>query len=295
MHSSGVHAYLKSTKLRKQRSTGKLNLPLAIPSALIFMFATVNVIGIWIHIYTTFVVNGKDPLAYLNLIRSPAKTIIQTGQVGAILLADALVVYRTFVVWNNNIYVIMIPCMTFVATFTSGVSFVRLQHLTGVDTSVFATAITKWTVAFLLCSFVTTVYSTGLITYKLTSAQTKLRQHGVSTSGSLSHRIMRIIVESAALYSLNHLLYAVLYEVKTQVESTPSFLEASLASITCSLIIVRSEAAIKAPQTLPMSTGSYPAVGSAEGKYSRNQAGKVFDLHKMEVNVDVSRSIDEDV
>ena len=58
----------------------------------------------------------------------------------------------------------------------------------------------------------------------MTSAQTKLRQHGVSTSGSLSHRIMRIIVESAALYSLNHLLYAVLYEVKTQVESTPSFL-----------------------------------------------------------------------
>jgi hypothetical protein len=35
---------------------------------------------------------------------------------------------------------------------------------------------------------------------------------------------MRILVESAALYSLNHLLYAVLYEVKTQVESTPSFL-----------------------------------------------------------------------
>ena len=75
----------------------------------------------------------------------------------------------------------MIPCMTFVATFSefqtllsesqliiifqaSGVSFVRLQHLTGVDTSVFATAITKWTVAFLLCSFVTTVYSTGNLT-----------------------------------------------------------------------------------------------------------------------------------
>jgi hypothetical protein len=31
-------------------------------------------------------------------------------------------------------------------------------------------------------------------------------------------------VESAAIYSLNHFLYAVLYEVKNQVESTPSFL-----------------------------------------------------------------------
>ena len=93
--------------------------------------------------------------------------------------------------------------------------------------------------AFLLSSFVTTVYSTGnttilsiwmkanltagLIAYKLISAQRKLRQRGISIGG-LSGRITRILVESATLYSLNHLLYAVLYEVKTQVESTPSFL-----------------------------------------------------------------------
>ena len=51
-----------------------------------------------------------------------------------------------------------------------------------------------------------------------------LRRHGVATSGGLSHRIMRIVVESAAIYSLNHFLYAVLYEVKNQVEITPSFL-----------------------------------------------------------------------
>jgi len=284
------------TLVRKRRSTGKLNLPLAIPSALIFMFATVNVLGIWNHIYTTFVVHGDDPLAFLNLIRSPQKTVIQTGQVGAILLADALVVYRTFILWSNNIYVIVIPFLTFVATFTSGASFVSLQHRTDVETSIFATAVTQWTVSFLLCSFATTMYSTGLITYKLVNTQRNLRQHGISTSGGLSHRIMRIIVESAALYSLNHLLYAVLYEAKNQVESTPSFLEATVASITCSLIIVRSEEAINHPQTLPTSLGSYPSKDQlASGKEHRSQDGKVFAFGSMEGNVEVSRSSDEDV
>ena len=69
-------------------------------------------------------------------------------------------------------------------------------------------------------------YVLGLIAYKLLKAQRQLHQHGVLTTGhdSLSRRIMRIITESAALYSLNHLLYAVLYEVKTYVESTPSYL-----------------------------------------------------------------------
>jgi hypothetical protein len=51
-----------------------------------------NVIGIWVNTHAAFVVNAKDPEAYLDLIRTPAKTIIQTGQIGAILLADALVV-----------------------------------------------------------------------------------------------------------------------------------------------------------------------------------------------------------
>jgi len=246
--------------------------------------------GLWLNAYRTFVVNGADPMAYLSLIRSPAKTIIQTGQVGAIILADALVVYRTSVLWNYNIYVIVIPCLTFVATFTSGVSFVRLQHHTNVETSIFAKAVTQWTVAFLLSSFATSVYSTGLIAYKLMSTQIQLRRLGISTSGSLSSRIMRIIAESAALYSLNHLLYAILYEVKTQVETTPSCLEASLASITCSLIIVRSEEAFNQPQTLPTSVSSTDIE-----KGSKNPDGKVFALGSMKINVDISKTADEDV
>ena len=157
----------------------------------------------------------------------------------------------------------------------------------------------------------------GLIAYKLISAQRKLRQRGISIGG-LSGRITRILVESATLYSLNHLLYAVLYEVKTQVESTPSFLvsfapnrfewlswqiicqqEASLASITCSLIIVRSEEVTDPSHPSQTLLTSFPAVVSAEPtateKYSNHQDGKIIALRSTEVSVDVSRTVDGDV
>jgi hypothetical protein len=53
----------------------------------------------------------------------------------------------------------------------------------------------------------------------------RLRKDGVLTTGAgISRRILRILVESAALYSLIHLLYAALFEAKNQVEITPSFL-----------------------------------------------------------------------
>lgn len=51
-----------------------------------------NLIGLWYSMYLAFVVNGSDPEAYLGLIRTPAKTVFQVGEVGAIIMTDALVV-----------------------------------------------------------------------------------------------------------------------------------------------------------------------------------------------------------
>jgi len=296
-----ITLFIKSigTILRKRRATGKLNYPLVVPSVLIFMLATVNVIGLWINMYRAFVTHGQDVEKYLGLIRSQAKTIIQTGQLGAIIMADGLVVYRTWVIWNHKYIVIVVPSLTFVATVISGIWFVTLQHVvSNVNTSVFTTSVTQWTVSFLLCSFATTMISTGLIVFKLLRTQSELRRHGVS-GGSASHRIGRILVESAALYSLNHLLYAILYEVKNQVEITPSFLEASVASITCSMIIVRSEKAFGRPST---SVGSDPVTMVASGpmgsgKYQGSPDGKVtFNLqNSMGVSVNVKTELDGQV
>jgi len=277
--------------LNKRRSTGKVNLPFVMPSTLIFILATVNVIGLWINIYVAFIVHAKDTEAYLELIRTPAKTVYQTGQVGAIILADGLMVYRTFVVWGDNIHVVMMPCLTFVATLISGISFVHLEHHMDVHTSIFSKAVTEWTVAFLLSSFVTTVYSTALIAYKLRKTQMNLRRNGVSTSGGLTHRVMRIVVESAVLYSLNHLLYAVLYAVNDLVESTPSFLEASIASITCSLILVRSQKTSQSPMSVD---STVPREQLVFGKYSENQDGNASALRSVEVNVDVLQTVEAD-
>lgn len=64
----------------------------------------------------------------------------------------------------------------------------------------------------------------GVIVFKLWKSQIELQKYGVATNSSLTHRITRILVESAALYSMNHLLYVILYEVKNQVEITTGYL-----------------------------------------------------------------------
>lgn len=126
----------------------------------------------------------------------------------------------------------------------SSVYYVNLQHHTSIHTSIFTTTLTQWTITFLMCSIVTTIYSTGnpfnnencittnnhihpcpgVIVFRLWKSQVELRKCGILTNGSLIHRIMKILVESAALYSVNHLLYVILYEMKDQVEITTGYL-----------------------------------------------------------------------
>ena len=68
-----------------------------------------------------------------------------------------------------------------------------------------------------------------------------------------------------------------------------------MASITCSLIIIRSEEVVGDPETL---LTSLPAVASAvpsvTEKYSKNPDG-VFTPRSMEVVVDVASTVDENV
>ncbi|KAF7979754.1 hypothetical protein HWV62_41142 [Athelia sp. TMB] len=212
------------TMVRRRRLTGQVSWTLAIPSVAIFIFASVNALGIWAYFYWAILVYPGGPQAYFGLVRTPCKTAYQTGQLGAIMLTDLLMIYRTYILWDSNFYSIVIPCLTFVATFISGVIFVHIEHVLAVTTSIFEPSITRWTISFLLCSFATTVYSTGLIAYRLWNMDRKIRAVGVSTRPSVGYRIAAILVESAAIYSTMHLLYAILYLLKSNVESTPSYL-----------------------------------------------------------------------
>ncbi|KZP08828.1 hypothetical protein FIBSPDRAFT_252938 [Athelia psychrophila] len=234
------------TMYRRRRMTGQVAWTLAIPSVTIFLFASLNVLGLWANVQVAFVDYPEGPLAYLALVSTKPKTAFQTGQLGAIMSADLLMVYRTFILWDSNYYAVIIPCLTFVATFATGVIFVHIEHIDDVETSIFSPTITEFAIAFLLCSFFTTVYCTGLMSFKLWKVDRNIRgpnrlsRSGLSTP-SVGRRIMGIFVESAAIYSLMHLLFAILFAIKSDVEATPSYLEASVASIACSMITIRCE------------------------------------------------------
>jgi len=251
------------TLLKKRKYNENLNLPIFLASPILFFFSTLHVIGVWVRTYKAFVSYPQGPLVYWGLITSPEKTVTQVGQVGAVILADLMTVYRTLMIWNLKYRIIIVPTVTFIATIVGAAGFITAQHRVNVHTSIFSTTVTQWTEAWLACSLVTTGICTIAIIYKLLSVQRKLGQSAAySSSRSLTTRVLWIFVESAALYTINNLLYAVLYSVKISEEAWFSGLDAPVASITFSLIIVRVESAVNAPPTR-ISRTRHTATGSA--------------------------------
>lgn len=248
--------------LRTRRRPDRINVPLAVVAPLIFFFATLHVFGVWVRTYLGFVSYAGGPKAYWDLITTPEKTVTQVGQLGAITLADAMTVYRAWMIWERRLIVVAIPALTFIATLVSGVVFVTIQHQVNVHTSIFQASVTKWTEAWLASSLCTTGICTVLVVWKLAVAQRQLRSsyeqtHGwevASSPKSLASRVIRIVVESAALYSVINLLYCVLYAAALNPEAWFSTLDAPVASITFSLIIIRTERAARSDTTTTATT-----------------------------------------
>jgi len=238
------------TLLKKKRVNENLNLPIFIAAPILFFFATLHIFGVWVRTYKAFVTYPQGPLAYWGLITSPEKTVTQVGQVGAVILADLMTVYRTFVIWQLNPYIIIIPTLTFISTVVCAAGFITAQHKVNVHTSIFSTTVTKWTEGWLSSSLVTTGLCTIAIAYKLISVQKSLGQSAAyNPSRSLTTRVLLIFVESAAMYSINNLLYAVLYSTEVLEEAWFSGLAVPISSITFSLIIIRVESAVNSPPT----------------------------------------------
>ncbi|EJD43900.1 hypothetical protein AURDEDRAFT_114458 [Auricularia subglabra TFB-10046 SS5] len=260
--------------LRRAKMRDMVNYPLFISAPFLFVFATLHVLGTWLRAYRGFVVYAPGPEAYWALITTPEKTLGQAGQIAGVALADGMTVYRCWAIWDRRWTVVLVPTLTLVATFVSSVVFVTLQHHVDVQTSIFDKMVTQWTEAWLASSLITTGICTLLITWRLVRVQTSLRESGAHIGAgnrTVTSRVVVILIESAAIYSINNLLYCVLYAVNQVPETWFSGMESTVASITFSLIIIRVDHAVETRKVF-MST-PVPLSG-----IQQRSPGAVFDL-----------------
>jgi len=235
-------------------------------ASLLLLLTTLHLIGVCIRTYEAFIIFPLGPKAYYELLSTKENLVAQIGQVGSILLTDLLTVFRVYQFCQastRGVFFLRLALAScaFIGTFVSGVAFVQIQRVTDPHESYFEQNVFQWTLSFLASSLLTTALSTGIITFELwkgghqTKRNTKEGLFDDSEDGDgLFTRVLWIFVESAALYSLNNLIYLALFAGHSVVEGLFSSLAAPIASMTFSAIILRLQKA--AVPAAPRARGS---------------------------------------
>ncbi|KAG7089642.1 hypothetical protein E1B28_011304 [Marasmius oreades] len=206
---------------------------------------------------------GTSPLEYYADL-SQRIYAVKTGLIMASVVAgDIMIVYRLWVVWSCQYYVIILPSISVigVAISGSGITYELTQFTRG--KSIFASSAQAWVICEALFTILTNVYCTGLIAWRIwfTNHHSLSLDNDKSRSSSASRHLMAamvIIIESALLYSSFLVVFIGTYVAKHQIESLIVDCLPPVAGIAFSLINVRAHLfRVKSGSMLPSTVPSF--------------------------------------
>ncbi|KAI8976640.1 hypothetical protein BD414DRAFT_160084 [Trametes punicea] len=133
-----------------------------------------------------------DPSSTLSLMKNAMNIVVA-------IISDIIIVYRTFIVWNMNWWIILAPVGLCMGDTAVGIWAVWTLAQTTPDSIPILAAVTVRIRYFFIITFVLNLLCSGLICYKIWSIQSMVgRQYRGERSPT--SRVLEIIIESAGLY-----------------------------------------------------------------------------------------------
>ncbi|KAJ7034858.1 hypothetical protein C8F04DRAFT_1100320 [Mycena alexandri] len=188
-------------------------------SCLMFIISTMHLsINIFrlIRGYVDFRLAPGGPIGYLGQLNRWDHVMKDTLYGTQIMVGDAAAIYRCWILWNKNYRVIALPAALLCITIGSGyyiadVLFPRQDP----NASIFNPRLLKFITLLYAIAVAQNIITTGLMSWRLWQGEHRLK--GQRLSGSLMP-ILRILIESAALYLLVEILLLATYAVNYNVQ-----------------------------------------------------------------------------
>jgi hypothetical protein len=184
-----------------------VNRPIATVAILLFILSTAHMIVNIIRVEDGLVkYRDTYPGGPVAFFADPAQItllILRGLYVLQTLLADGVVIYRCYIVWQS-VYIIILPCMLWCSVAATGISVVyTYSQAASVSTDFFANVvgeITRWVTAFFASTMATNALSSGLLAYRIWTIERNVS--AVRTTKSTMIPIIRMLVDAAVLYTV---------------------------------------------------------------------------------------------
>ncbi|KZT66433.1 hypothetical protein DAEQUDRAFT_695584 [Daedalea quercina L-15889] len=201
----------------------------------------ITVTGHWIctaiRLFQAFVIFERGTQAldfYTNSheVTEVVKTafLVATGAIG-----DVLTIYRLWIIWNHNTWVIIFPLLTFSASVVCGVGLTyQTAHSIAKD-DIFVPAVGHWITSNATFTFCINVYCSVMIVWRIWCAHLSIKRY---RTGSLLSSLA-IFIESALLFMTWSLLFIITYHIGTNVQFLVVDTWPAITGIALMLITVR--------------------------------------------------------
>ncbi|KAI0716399.1 hypothetical protein C8Q76DRAFT_405730 [Earliella scabrosa] len=184
---------------------------------LIFVSTIADQVLALVRTYEAFGVHGHqrpDPTAYFADPANPLAAAKNSFNIILTLISDAIIVYRTFVLWNHNFLVIVFPVAAILANIALGVLVIVALLRVEPGDNLIRGDITIRLKYYLVLTFLINVVCAGLICWKIWRTNHRVARSLSSTSremnygGSYTGHVLEVIIQSAATSCRDHILHA---------------------------------------------------------------------------------------
>ncbi|KIP03551.1 hypothetical protein PHLGIDRAFT_130071 [Phlebiopsis gigantea 11061_1 CR5-6] len=207
---------------------------------LLFAIATVHVALGCFRLVQGFIVHVLDPgpIAFFSEISSWHHVFCDTLMVVQEMVGGCIAIYRTFVIWQRDWRIIVLPVVLLVAGTVSGFFVIALYTEQPTNaTNIFDSKLSAWISTFFALAFLQSLLATCLIGYHVWSTGHHMAK--VRTEKSVLMPIARILIESAALPMLVEILVLALYAADANAQYVLLGMIVPIVAITFNAITIR--------------------------------------------------------
>ncbi|KAJ6561172.1 hypothetical protein DFH09DRAFT_504453 [Mycena vulgaris] len=252
--------YVTSTYLLIRRSNGAHGSPLYrstvfISGLILFVTVTGNFSLTICRPFLGFIVflNGTQAASFFNDNSQITTTVQNVFAALSILIADAMIIYRLWIVWSHNKRVIIVPTLSLIGlTIALGITVQTTSKITDISQD-------KGLTPGLIFTLITNLYSTGLISWKVW----KITKSSSPVHGNNLRDFVSIIVESAALYTIWAVFYIITHQINSDLQFVALIPLPAVAGIANALIQTRIGLGKTIQTTRPSQSGQGGTFSSA--------------------------------
>jgi hypothetical protein len=227
--------FIVSSIILARRRNENLGNPVVYLNVLIFLSCTTHFALEFNHFHTTLGATG--------LVNGYANETSQLMGADFLiswtdLLGDLILIYRCWMVWGNNYYVIVLPLLSSIAGFCCMISVLDILLVVNPTAPTPPNEVFSLGLAAYVLPLCTNVIVTSLIVYRIWS--TSRTVPGAPQIGQgVTRRAIMLIIESGAVYLVVQLVFVVLYATKNSAEAILAVIAVQTYGIAPTLIIMR--------------------------------------------------------